>query len=476
MRRLVPVAHTEHKSGKPVLTYSNVVLLPLRVMAQRRRFDRSCRWSRAVLEQHQARSLNTLRQFAYRKSPFYRRFHAGLENRGIAGLPILTKAVLMEHFDELVTDPAIRLSELEAFLEDENHPHLFKGRYVVLATSGSTGRRGVFVFNQREWLLALASITRPLAWAGLTPRLFHPKRSAFLASTASWHYSAQVSRSLSNRLLPAMRLDASTPLATMVERLNEWQPEMVGAYPSVLRQLAEEQVRGRLQIPLRHISTSAEVLTHETRQRAMEAWNARVYDTYGATEYAPIAAECQYGRKHLLEDAAFIEITDERGKPVPPGVFGERVLLTVFRRFTQPLIRYEISDRVRLASGDCECGRPFRVVDEIEGRQEDVLLFPGRAGEQVAIHPNVFHDVLERVPAAAWQVSQRDERLMVYLVGLRPHADPGTIAQLVRSRLETEGAVAPLVQVCVVESLRRGLSGKAALIERNSASNPALVP
>jgi phenylacetate-coenzyme A ligase PaaK-like adenylate-forming protein len=49
--------------------------------------------------------------------------------------------------------------------------------------------------------------------------------------------------------------------------------------------------------------------------------------------------------------------------------------LTIFERFTQPLIRYEISDRIRLTSESCPCGRPYRVIESIEGRQEDVLHF-----------------------------------------------------------------------------------------------------
>src|SRR6202012_5072496 len=104
----------------------------------------------------------------------------------------------------------------------------------------------------------------------------------------------------------------------------------------------------------------------ETRRRTLDAWGIRVFDTYGATEYAPIAAECAYGRKHLFEDGAVIEVVDERGKAVPPGQAGDRILLSIFDRWTQPLIRYEISDMVRPIEGACECGRNFRLIESIE--------------------------------------------------------------------------------------------------------------
>ena len=69
-----------------------------------------------------------------------------------------------------------------------------------------------------------------------------------------------------------------------------------------------------------------EDISEETRRRVTKAWGIRVFDTYGATEYAPIAAECAYGRKHLFEDGAIIEIVDEKGKAVPAGQTGDKLL------------------------------------------------------------------------------------------------------------------------------------------------------
>ncbi|PWU07046.1 MAG: adenylate-forming protein [Terriglobia bacterium] len=441
-------------------------LTPFRVLWRRRSLERGCRWTRAELQHHQQRQLAALRAFAMERSPFYRRFHAGKEQQPLEHLPILTKATLMENFDDLVTDRAIRLPDVEAFLNRNNGPDLFRGRYVVLSTSGSTGLRGVFLFSTEEWITALAGITRPMSWAGLTGGLRKPPRSAMIASTTPWHYSARVSASLATRLLPALRLDAAEPLESMVRRLNEWQPEVLAAYPSVLRQLAEEQIAGRLRIRLRSVATSAEVLTEEIRRRVRQAWGLKVFDTYGATEYAPIAAECAHGRKHLFEDGAVIEIVDDRGRAVPPGGCGDRVLLTIFGRWTQPLIRYEISDMLRPIAGECECGRSFQLIESIEGRVEDVLLFPRRDGsrEPVSAHPNLFHQVLETVPAAGWQVRQDEEGLFVALAGLRDVSVCEPLTRSLQQMLQDQGALVPPIRVRAVDALERGATGKAPLI------------
>jgi phenylacetate-CoA ligase len=200
-----------------------------------------------------------------------------------------------------------------------------------------------------------------------------------------------------------------------------------------------------------------------------------VYDTYGASEYAPIAAECAAGRRHLVEDGALIEIVDDGGRPVPPGVRGDRVLLTVFNRFTQPLIRYEISDMLTLTPGQCPCGRPFALIAAIEGRAEDVLAFPARNGEgvPVSVHPKNFHELLERVPAVSWQVVL-DDALRISLVGLSEGFSTDALAADVRTRLMSLGAAPGAITIKRVDALERGTTGKAPLIQRRADGSAAV--
>jgi len=397
-----------------------------------------------------------------------------MEDKPLDNLPILSKSIMMENFDEVITDRSVRLADVEAFLKQDDGAGMFQGRYVALSTSGSTGQRGIFLYSTKEWIECLASISRPMKWAGVVPKLFRPLRSTMLASTTSWHYSARVGRSLATRLLPTLHLDAGEPVESMVRRLNEWAPHVLVAYPSVLRQLADEQMAGRLRIAPSHCATSAEVLTAETRRRVREAWGVRGFETYGATEYAPIAAECPAGRRHLFEDGAVIENVDERGRPVPPGEMGDRVLLTIFNRRTQPLIRYEISDMLRVSNATCECGRPFRCLEEIEGRQEDVLYFRSRTQRErlTPVHPNAFHRLLETVPSAGWQVVHDDWGITVNLTGLRDDAAVSGIESEVRQLLEAEEVEVPLIRVNTVTELRRGKTGKAPLILGLTAQLP----
>src|SRR5215204_1245240 len=393
-----------------------------KVLWLRRLLRRRDHWTRRQLEEHQAHALRLLREHAYAYSPFYRRFHAGLTDRPLQDLPVLTKAQVMEHFDELVTDPSLGLADVEAHLAALRGNERFRGRYWVASTSGSTGRRGLFLWNFAEWTTVLASYNRSFDWAGSRAGLTHRTKMAVVSSTTPWHQSARVGASVQSTWVPTLRLDSGDALESIVERLNGWQPEVLVAYASMIRLLAEEQLAGRLNIFPKFVFSASEVLTDRARRHAEGAWGKKPYDVYAATETAGIASECELHRgMHLFEDLVVTEVVDGDNRPVPPGAYGEKVLVTVLFSRTLSLIRYEMSDSVRPAASPyyCPCGRPFALIDGVQGRVEDVLRFPAASGGQVAVQPALFHRVMDAVPAGGWQVVQGPERLTVLLSGVQ---------------------------------------------------------
>jgi phenylacetate-CoA ligase len=235
--------------------------------------------------------------------------------------------------------------------------------------------------------------------------------------------------------------------------------------------LAEEQLAGRLRVTPGFVFASSEVLTDQARRRVEEAWGKKPFEVYAATEPAGIASECEQHRgMHLFEDLVITEVVDENNKPVPPGVYGEKVLVTVLFSRTMPLIRYEMSDSVRPAnSPHCPCGRPFALIDGIQGRVEDVLRFPATSGEHVSVQPIIFHRVMDAVPADGWQVAHGPEGLTVLLSGVREGFADATLVDSLRRELEAQGVIVPPVKVRRVPNIPRTTVGKAPLIK-------ALVP
>jgi phenylacetate-CoA ligase len=184
------------------------------------------------------------------------------------------------------------------------------------------------------------------------------------------------------------------------------------------------------------------------------------FDVYAATETGGIAAECTHHTgMHLFEDLVIAEPVDDDYAPVPAGEAGARLLATVLSSRTLPLIRFELTDRVRLSTDRCPCRLPFRLVAGVEGRTDDVLLLPAAGGGTVAVHPVVFHSVLDLIDAAGWQVRQEADGLTVLLASPGAGVDPSGVGRAVTAALAAAGAV-PAVRVQVVEAIPAGAAGK----------------
>ena len=111
--------------------------------------------SPAQVQAHQETTLRDVRAYADAHSPFYQRFHEGRMDRPLQDLPVLTKQMMMEHFDDLVTDRAMRLHLVQAHVQGLHGDERFLGRYWVNATSGSSGYPGIFLFNGADWVMVL---------------------------------------------------------------------------------------------------------------------------------------------------------------------------------------------------------------------------------------------------------------------------------------------------------------------------------
>ena len=441
-----------------------IMLKLLHTLEQLRKHER---WTRSQLENYQAVALRELRNYAYQRSPFYQRFHKGLIDRPLAELPVLTKAMLMENFDDLMTDRTLRLENIRRFAEAGEVGQRFQDRYYVNATSGSSGHPGFFLFDETEWAFVLASFARGQEWSGVHLNLTRQQKMATVASISPWHMSSQVAATVKSWWRPSLRIPASQPISKTVEQLNEWQPEVLISYASMAGALAEEQLAERLHIHPKVAYVASEVLTSQTKQRVKEAWGDEPYNQYAATETAGIASEhlsCRH--MHFYEDLVITEVVDEQGRSVPEGEYGAKLLVTTLFSRTQPLIRYELNDSVRVSAEEHVCALPFKVLQSIQGRVEDSLLLPARSGREVVIRPLVINRIMDIAPVSGWQIQQQaDHGLVVLLSGTSNGVTDEWLAERINGSLSLEGAQVPYVRVQRVLEIPKTAAGKAPLIK-----------
>jgi phenylacetate-coenzyme A ligase PaaK-like adenylate-forming protein len=439
-----------------------------RVLFLRAAWRQRDRWDAARITSHQDHALQELRRAAYAGSEFYRRHHAGLYDAPLSQLPPVTKADLMEHFDEAVTSPELRLADLEIHLrlltEHGGDPGVpWQGRWWAAATAGTTGRRGTFVWNRSEWGTVLASYARANDWAAISAGPTRPLKMALVSSRVPTHQSAVVGASLRSRLVPTLRLDVTAPMAETVAALNRFQPRLLVGYASALKPLAAEQRAGRLNISPQGVMSASEVLTPHTAAELEAAWGSAPFDVYAATETAGIASPCTYRNRHVYEDLLIIEPVNQQGHRVPAGTTGAKLFVTVLFSRTVPLIRYEMSDSVRLGGRGCPCGRSFTLMEDIEGRIEDILHLPGTTGT-VTVHPIVFHHALDQAALAGWQVIQEPGKLRVLLAGMTPGNSQVAIRAGMHTALSEAGVIQTDVEVRIVDQLERTALGKAPFV------------
>jgi putative adenylate-forming enzyme len=439
--------------------------------------------SREELLALQRRRLVQTARHAAAASPIYRELYAGIElaeDLDVRAPPVVTKAMLMERFDEWVTDPRLQRSEVEAHLERVRGDELYLGAYRCMPTGGTTGRKGIFVYDRDEWRQCLTAFLRWSELTGVRPRMGRRMRIATVGATSPLHMTARFAMSIDLGVYALRQLDARTPLCEVVAALNEHRPEQLVAYASMASLLALEQLEGRLRIAPRVVCTTSEVRTEEMTANIRDAWAVEPFDVYGTTE-SLYAGDCVHHQgMHVFEDLGLMEVVDEHDDPVPDGVAGAKLLVTSFIKRTQPLLRYEISDMVARTTAPCPCGRPLARMVSLEGRSDDVLRMEGADGRTVAVHPLTLRSPMAALPELRQYKIIHDDAGLHVLVVLRDAVARDEISRRVdatlRSKLLAAGVASPRLEVAIVAELPReqGHSAKFKLIESRISSSAAI--
>lgn len=351
------------------------------------------------------RRLGDLLSAAAQGSTFYRRALKGRDPRNLRlqSLPIVRKAELMGRFDDWVTDPELRLDALRRFTAERARiADAFLGRYVIWESSGSTGEPGIFVQDTAAMAVydALEALRRPVV--PHLPRLFDPwglAEQLVFVGAIDGHFASTVSIERLRRLNPllAHRLHSVSflqPTARLVAELDALVPTVLSTYPSMAALLAQEHLDGRLKIAPREVWTGGETLSAAMRAFTKEAFDCALVNSYGASEFLALACECRCGGMHLNSDWVILEPVDGQGRAVPSGEAGATTLLTNLANHVQPLIRYDLGDRVRILETPCECGCNLLLI-EVDGRDDDTLQLGDAPAARVSVMALALSTILE---------------------------------------------------------------------------------
>lgn len=418
---------------------------------------------------------------AYLRPQLRRALREHPDGVALAQLPMTRKRELMAHFDRWVADPALSLDALRAFVRDPaRRGEAFLGRYLVWESSGSSGEPALFVQDARALAVAdaLEAARGPVSLLGAALPWGAVPRIAYVAALDG-HFAGVVSFERLRALNPWFGASARAfsflqPIEALSAQLDAFAPTVLSSYPSMAWVLAQAQAAGRLAIAPQAVWTGGETLTPGLRRAIGAAFHAPVRDSYGASECLTIASECRCGRLHLNADWVILEPVDEQGRAVPEGEVGATTLLTNLANHVQPILRYELGDRVRFVPGACECGSTLPMI-EVEGRCDDVLTLADAHGHAVHLPPLALSTVLEdEAGVFDFRLRQRGAHALDLELGARDSASAATrerAALVLRRYLRTQGLGAVRLALRT-GTIARGRSGKQCRIVRSSLSRP----
>ena len=338
-------------------------------------------WDREQLLAHQRVRLQSLLRDAVAGSPFHARRLAGIDPAEVdptdlSALPVMTKAQMMDELDDVLIDRAPTRAEVEETLaETGDEQRVMRDRYIAFTSGGSSGVRGVFVYDVRAAVGFIGPLTRGLAARIQAMDAVPPGGLSIgmVGARSAVHPTGAAQGLTAGGGLPYhyVSVPVTDGLPAIVARLNELRPPMLMGYATALARLAHT---GLAYTPAVVTSTS-ETLTPDLRAAIREGLGAPVVDIYATTEGLTGASAPDDDVIVLAEDTCIVEVLEDR------------VLITHLENRVQPLIRYELRDRFTVVSDD----GLLRV--RVQGRSEDVLRW-----DAIEIHPVVIRSEILRVP------------------------------------------------------------------------------
>ncbi len=346
------------------------------------------RKTREQIKNIQEKKFRKLIKFAFNYSQYYNELYTtagitreNLDSIDIAELPTVNKFEVLINFDKLITCKDITQKELADFDNNKSlDDKLCKGKYHVVHSSGSTGSPAYFLYDKSAWDNMLAGMLRGSLWDMsffdiLKFVISRPKIMYVAATDGRYGGAMAVGDGIEGIGASQLFVDINTPLNEWVSKINDFKPNVIIGYPSAVKILGELVESGEISISLIRLVSCGEPLNSGLREYFEKTFNAVVANYYGASEALILGAETNTNEgMYLFDDMNYFEIINDK------------MYVTCLYNFAQPLIRYEISDKLNIKA-DSLSKYPFTRVETILGRDEDILWFKNKDEEKEFLHP-----------------------------------------------------------------------------------------
>jgi phenylacetate-CoA ligase len=336
------------------------------------------KWPLERIREYEVSELRRISQFAYEKSPGYRRL---FDSYG-------AKPSEIQAPEDLRSFPFITKDDIRDRLED--YSTYLPGRFYI-TTGGSTGVPTGMYRDPASFAKELASKAhqyRRIGWREGDRQIVF--RGLQISTPDNIEFAEEF-----NELRCSTYEFGTDRMETYRQRAFEYRPDWIRCYPSsgfVFAQYLKES--GKPFPAIKGMLCSSEQLFDFQKQVFEEIFGieTRVFVHYGHYEMAALAGFCEYTDDyHVLPQYGYVELLDRNDRPVTePGSVGE-IVATSFIMHATPFIRYRTQDLAVFKSNGCDkCGRPHQIWERIEGRLQELVTT--RTGRLISTSMLNMHD------------------------------------------------------------------------------------
>ncbi|MDK9855711.1 phenylacetate--CoA ligase family protein [Staphylococcus equorum] len=254
----------------------------------------------------------------------FKEFKDDITLENIDSLPIITKDDIRNNIDAIITKD--------------------KKKLIKMGTGGSTGKSMVFFTNSFDMSRRIAfldyykeqhGVYKGMRRVSVGGRKIVPNKQT---KKIFWRFN----KPLNQLMISAYHADGEN-LKYYVEKLNEFKPETLDGFTTVLHRLAKFILDSNIRLQFQPIAIfpNAETLTDDMKKDIEKAFDCPVRNQYASSEGAPFITENSQGRLEINVATGVFEF-----EKVYENIY--ELIVTGFYTTSTPLMRYKIGDSVEL--------------------------------------------------------------------------------------------------------------------------------
>ncbi len=392
----------------------------------RRLIERSEEWDAEEIQNYQLRELRKTLHHANAHCPFYQKRFAEAKFQPeflttpeeIRAIPLLEKKDIQDNLSDLASD-AIPASQR-----------------LHITTGGSTGapvgfylQKGVSRPKEQAFLESMWKRAGFFDGARLAVIRGHVTSSKSTGKILSHDYTR-------NWLMLSSYHLTSDRMAEYLEAIENFQPDLLHAYPSAALQMAEylESHGQSWRTSLKGMLCGSEWLTNPQKKLLEKVFGCRVYRWYGHSERVVLSGEGALSDLfYFFPTYGYVEFSE----PNEDGLC--EIIGTSFHNMAMPLIRYRTGDYARIVKSDSgvELEFPWDTALEFAGRGQEFLV--SATGRKISLTAFNMHDrIFENLYAVQFYQDQPGVAEFRYVPG--PGFDPSREPEILSRIQEKLGA------------------------------------